>query len=86
MEEGGGSGGRLIRLLYRNTEHLLHKGSHVRSRSEHARMPRDATHGEAVAGISVSGPSGRIEEGDVDRLAEAVKAAATKLSAALGAG
>jgi len=43
-------------------------------------------HGEAVAGISVSGPSGRIGETDVDRIAEAVKAAAAKLSAALGAG
>lgn len=43
-------------------------------------------HGEAAAGISVSGPSGRIGEEDVERIAESVKAAAAKLSAALGAG
>jgi IclR family acetate operon transcriptional repressor len=42
-------------------------------------------HSEAVAGISVSGPSGRIGEEDVDRLASAVKAAADRLSAAMGA-
>ncbi|MEM7547813.1 MAG: HTH-type transcriptional regulator BhcR [Pseudomonadota bacterium] len=42
-------------------------------------------HGEAVAGISVSGPSSRIGASDLDRLAVAVKTAAARLSAALGA-
>jgi IclR family acetate operon transcriptional repressor len=42
-------------------------------------------HGEAVAGISVSGPSSRVTEADIPRLAEAVTDAAQELSAALGA-
>lgn len=42
-------------------------------------------HNEAVAGISVSGPSSRIGEDDIPRLAKAVKTAAARLSAALGA-
>ncbi len=41
--------------------------------------------GEAVAGISVSGPSGRIRDGDVMRLSEQVTASARALSAAIGA-
>ena len=41
--------------------------------------------GKAVAGISISGPLARIEDGQVDGLADAVKSAAQSLSAALGA-
>lgn len=41
--------------------------------------------GEAVAGLSVSGPLNRITDQDVDRLSRAVCAAAQELSAALGA-
>ena len=41
--------------------------------------------GKAVAGISISGPLARIEDGQVDGLADAVKSAAQRLSAALGA-
>ncbi|MEO0773622.1 MAG: HTH-type transcriptional regulator BhcR [Pseudomonadota bacterium] len=40
--------------------------------------------GQAVAGISISGPVARIEDAEVDGLAEAVMQAATELSAALG--
>jgi IclR family acetate operon transcriptional repressor len=42
-------------------------------------------HGEAVAGISVSGPTSRIAPGDVPRLGAQVRDAAQRLSAALGA-
>lgn len=42
-------------------------------------------HGEAVAGISVSGPSSRVVQNDIPRLAAAVTDAAVALSAALGA-
>lgn len=42
-------------------------------------------HGEAVAGISVSGPTSRITDGDISRLATKVTAAARNLSAAMGA-
>ncbi|MBY6202433.1 IclR family transcriptional regulator [Maritalea mobilis] len=42
-------------------------------------------HGEAVAGISVSGPSSRVTPDDIPRLAEAVTRAAEALSAAMGA-
>jgi IclR family acetate operon transcriptional repressor len=42
-------------------------------------------HGEAVAGLSVSGPSSRVSRADLDRLAAHVTAAARELSAALGA-
>jgi IclR family transcriptional regulator, acetate operon repressor len=42
--------------------------------------------GEAVAGLSVSGPTSRITDGDISRLAEHVTDAARKLSAAVGAG
>ena len=45
---------------------------------------RDA-HGETVAGLSVSGPSGRIGAGDVGRLSRAVMAAAGAVSTGLGA-
>jgi IclR family transcriptional regulator, acetate operon repressor len=41
--------------------------------------------GEAVAGISVSGPSSRITDGDITRLAREVTSAAQDLSAAIGA-
>ena len=40
--------------------------------------------GKAVAGISISGPVARIEDGEIDGLAEAVRTAARDLSAALG--
>ncbi|MEQ9261087.1 MAG: IclR family transcriptional regulator [Roseovarius sp.] len=42
-------------------------------------------HGEAVAGLSVSGPVSRVSMAHVARLAEAVTRAAADLSAALGA-
>ncbi len=42
-------------------------------------------HGEAVAGISVSGPSSRIGTAEIPGIAVAVKTAAARLSAALGA-
>lgn len=42
-------------------------------------------YGEAVAGISISGPSGRITDRDIPRLGDAAMAAARKLSAAIGA-
>ena len=42
-------------------------------------------HGELVAGISVSGPSSRVDGSEIETLAEAVTAAARELSAALGA-
>lgn len=42
-------------------------------------------HGEAVAGISVSGPTSRVSEADVAGLADAVKEAARALSEAIGA-
>lgn len=42
--------------------------------------------GEAVAGLSVSGPTSRITDGEISRLAEHVTDAARKLSAAVGAG
>jgi IclR family acetate operon transcriptional repressor len=42
-------------------------------------------HGEAVAGLSVSGPSTRVTPRDVPRLADAVMRAAATLSAAMGA-
>ncbi|MCU4653709.1 IclR family transcriptional regulator [Roseibacterium sp. SDUM158016] len=42
-------------------------------------------HGEAVAGLSVSGPSGRVSPDRVPRLAQAVMDAARELSAAMGA-
>jgi IclR family acetate operon transcriptional repressor len=42
-------------------------------------------HGEAVAGISVSGPASRVTPAETGRLAEAVTDAARELSAALGA-
>lgn len=41
--------------------------------------------GEAVAGLSVSGPVSRITDADIPRLAEAVQQAAAQLSTALGA-
>jgi len=41
-------------------------------------------HGEAVAGISVSGPTARIGTGDVDRFAAPVMAAAAQLTMAIG--
>lgn len=41
--------------------------------------------GEAVAGLSVSGPSSRISDADIARLAEHVTDAARRLSAAMGA-
>ena len=41
--------------------------------------------GEAVAGLSVSGPISRITDTDIPRLAEAVRQAAAALSTALGA-
>jgi len=41
--------------------------------------------GEAVAGISVSGPTSRIGDGEIDRLGKAVTEAARDLSVALGA-
>ena len=41
--------------------------------------------GEAVAGLSVSGPSSRMVDEETDRIAGAVKAAAGALSTALGA-
>ncbi|MFT6933614.1 MAG: IclR family acetate operon transcriptional repressor [Paracoccaceae bacterium] len=41
--------------------------------------------GVAVAGISVSGPTSRVRHSEVDTFAQHVKAAATGLSAALGA-
>ncbi|MEM6587785.1 MAG: HTH-type transcriptional regulator BhcR [Pseudomonadota bacterium] len=40
--------------------------------------------GHAVAGISISGPVARIEDGEIDTLSEAVMEAAKELSAALG--
>ncbi|MEO0360205.1 MAG: HTH-type transcriptional regulator BhcR [Pseudomonadota bacterium] len=42
-------------------------------------------HGEATAGLSVSGPSNRLTAADVPRVAEAVMDGARRLSAALGA-
>jgi len=42
-------------------------------------------YGEAVAGISVSGPSSRIKDDDIPRLGGEVMAAARDLSAAIGA-
>lgn len=42
--------------------------------------------GEAVAGLSVSGPTSRISDSDIPRLAEHVTDAARQLSAAVGAG
>jgi len=42
-------------------------------------------YGEAVAGISVSGPTSRIADGDIERLARDVTRAARELSAAIGA-
>lgn len=42
-------------------------------------------HGEAVAGISVSGPTSRITDRDIPRLAADVTTAAGNLSAAIGA-
>ncbi len=41
--------------------------------------------GEAVAGLSVSGPVSRITDADIPRLADAVRQAAQQLSTALGA-
>ena len=41
--------------------------------------------GEAVAGISVSGPTGRMEAAGIDRIGALVRAAAEELSQALGA-
>lgn len=41
-------------------------------------------HQEAVAGISVSGPTSRVGLEDIERLSEAVRAAAADLSATLG--
>jgi IclR family acetate operon transcriptional repressor len=43
-------------------------------------------HGEVVAGISVSGPSSRVSEAEIARLASAVTEAAASLSKALGGG
>ncbi len=45
---------------------------------------RDA-HGETVAGLSVSGPVGRVSAAEVERLAREVMAAADAVSAGLGA-
>jgi IclR family acetate operon transcriptional repressor len=42
-------------------------------------------HGEVVAGISVSGPSSRVSDAEIPKLAAAVRDAAAALSAALGA-
>jgi IclR family acetate operon transcriptional repressor len=42
-------------------------------------------HGEAVAGISVSGPKHRVEDSDVHRIGEQVRRAATMVSRRLGA-
>ena len=42
-------------------------------------------HGEAVAGLSVSGPTSRVTEDHIERIGVAVRAAAQKLSAAMGA-
>ncbi|MBS3650728.1 IclR family transcriptional regulator [Pseudaminobacter sp. 19-2017] len=42
-------------------------------------------HGEAVAGISVSGPKHRVEDSDVHRIGERVRRAATMVSRRLGA-
>ena len=44
---------------------------------------RDA-HGETVAGLSVSGPTGRVGPGDVERLSRAVIASADAVSTGLG--
>jgi len=41
-------------------------------------------HGEAVAGVSVSGPTSRVSPDKVETLAKAVKVAAANLTAALG--
>jgi len=41
-------------------------------------------HGEAIAGISVSGPTSRVSEGQVQELSEAVVAAGKDLTAAIG--
>lgn len=43
-------------------------------------------HGEAIAGISVSGPTTRVGEGQIDDLSLAVVAAAKDLTAAIGGG
>lgn len=43
-------------------------------------------HGEVVAGVSVSGPSARVSDAELPRLARAVTAAARDISGALGAG
>jgi IclR family acetate operon transcriptional repressor len=42
-------------------------------------------HGEVVAGISVSGPSSRVSDAEIPKLAAAVREAAAALSSALGA-
>ena len=46
--------------------------------------PVHDVYGEAVAGISVSGPTSRIADGDIARLGDEVTAAARQLSADIG--
>ena len=41
-------------------------------------------HGEAIAGISVSGPTSRVSEEEIPNLSAAVRAAASELTAAIG--
>lgn len=41
-------------------------------------------HGEAIAGISVSGPTSRVRTDQISRLSTSVVAAATELTAAIG--
>lgn len=61
-----------------------------RRRTQHRnalhRSPVFDIHQEAVAGISVSGPTSRVGLEDIERLSVAVRAAAADLSATLGVG